>query len=65
MVFLLEKVAVVPEIRYMSMTEIETISKCRKISTLVYKHRASGKPTNSKPEVTGGYRPLPSGQLLD
>lgn len=65
MIFLLEKFAVVHEIRYMSTTEIETISKCRKISTLIYKHWASGNPTNSKPEVTGGYRPLPPGQLPD
>ena len=46
------------------MTEIETMSKCRKIATLIYKHGASGNPTNSKPEVTGGYRPLPLEQFL-
>lgn len=38
MVFPLQRVSVVNEIRYMSMTEIETIKKYWDISKLLYKH---------------------------
>lgn len=44
MVFLLQRVSVVNEIRYISMTETETIKKYREISRLLYKHQASGNP---------------------
>lgn len=37
-VFLLKKVTIINEIRFMSMTEIETISKYRKTLKLIYKY---------------------------